>query len=248
MGKKFGAVVLVLVTLLAFYFGLFSSKPTLDLGETPSGPEDAEIVDPVNPGPNGDIQSQIDPEAGAPANPVTEDAPVSPLEAPAGPIVDQPLVIPPAVITSLNNCLNVQMSNGLQDLGEPVNMRERWVDYAIKMADGKERRVHIENFEEDSGKIKSSLVVYDLDGTGEPIPVTVDPRDQDNPSQDVVQNYVSQGQLKTKESSNLNEYSGGIKVETVLRQGKVYEIEFERDGQFFRCDQVEKVNTCFCSK
>jgi hypothetical protein len=160
----------------------------------------------------------------------------------------QPLVIPAAVITSLNQCFQTGVQTALADLGEASESRERWLDYSLKMPDGKERRVHVENFEEDSGKLRSSLVVYDIDNAGEPVPVNIDARDQENPTSDVVQNYLNQGVIKAKERSVLSQYAGGLKVETVEKQGRVNEIEFEKDGQFFRCDQVDKVGTCFCSK
>lgn len=164
------------------------------------------------------------------------------------------LLIPNAVITELKKCFgskagldSVSSSQDLfTQLGEPVKSRERWVDWSFKTEDGKERRVHWENVEDDSGKIRPTLMVFDLDERGDPVPYPMDTRDQEEPTQEYVDNLLGQGQGVQKETSNLREYAGGVHLEYLEKNGQLKEVEFERDNIFFRCDQVNQANTCHC--
>lgn len=164
------------------------------------------------------------------------------------------LSIPAPVISELKKCLGgksgLEGVNSSQDLfsqlGEPLKTRERWIDWSFKIEGGKERRVHWENVEDDSGKIRPTLMVFDLDERGDPVPYPMDARDQEEPTQEYVDNLLSQGQGLQKETSNLKEYAGGIHLEYLEKNGQLKEVEFERDNIFFRCDQVTQTNTCHC--
>lgn len=206
----------------------------------PSGPADEDLI----PDPEGLIAKSMD-----------SDAPAASDSEPKATISeDGQLSLPAAVVTELKKCLgsrgpleNVSTSEDLfQQLGEPLKARERWVDWSFKVSGGRERRVHWENVEDDSGKIRPTLMVFDLDEKGDPVPFPMDARDQEEPSQDYVDGLLAEGQGVQKETSNLREYIGGIHLEYLEKNGQLKEVEFERDNIFFRCDQVTQTNTCHC--
>lgn len=206
----------------------------------PSGPADEDLI----PDPEALIAKSMDGETptandSQPKATITEDGQLS---------------LPAAVVAEMKKCLgsrgpleNVSTSEDLfQQLGEPLKARERWVDWSFKVAGGRERRVHWENVEDDSGKIRPTLMVFDLDEKGDPVPFPMDARDQEEPSQEYVDGLLADGQGLQKETSNLREYIGGIHLEYLEKNGQLKEVEFERDNIFFRCDQVSQTNTCHC--
>lgn len=251
MNKFWGIAAAGIAVILGLYF-LFSStkepvappeaqKPTeLAVAPRPSGPKDEDLI----PDPEDMIAKSAAQEA-ATQEFVENEPQVS---------ASGELSIPAAVITELKKCLGTKagldsVSNSqdlFNQLGEPIKSRERWVDWSFKAEDGKERRVHWENVEDDSGKIRPTLMVFDLDERGDPIPYPMDTRDQEEPTQEYVDNLLRQGQGVQKETSNLREYSGGVHLEYLEKNGQLKEVEFERDNVFFRCDQVNQANTCHC--
>lgn len=251
MNKFWGIAAAAIAVTLGLYWLFFSTKesvsppvvkePTeLAVAPRPSGPKDEDLI----PDPEDLIAKTTAQEAAT--QEFVED----------GPKISESgeLSIPPAVITELKKCFGTKAGldsvNSSQDLfnqlGEPVKTRERWIDWSFKAEGGKERRVHWENVEDDSGKIRPTLMVFDLDERGDPIPYPMDARDQEEPTQDYVDNLLGQGQSVQKETSNLREYAGGIHLEYLEKNGQLKEIEFERENVFFRCDQVNQANTCHC--
>lgn len=240
---------------LAVFIGLYwlfsatSEKPAvpppqeeqLAVAPRPSGGDEDLIPDPDSMiAKSAAAQADAQQEAGEPAEPQI--------------LSSGELNIPSPVINELKKCLggkggleNVNSSQDLfSQLGEPLKTRERWIDWSFKVEGGKERRVHWENVEDDSGKIRPTLMVFDLDEKGDPVPYPMDPRDQEEPTQEYVDNLLAQGQGAQKETSNLKEYAGGMHLEYLEKNGQLKEVEFERENVFFRCDQVNQLNTCHC--
>ena len=253
MNKSWGIIVAGgLAAFLGLYwlFSATSEKPPaaapqeeqLAVAPKPSGVGDEDLIK--------DPEDLIAKSTAAQAEAQADGAPTGPSNIlPSG-----ELSIPAPVISELKKCLggkggleNVNSSQDLfSQLGEPLKTRERWIDWSFKVEGGKERRVHWENVEDDSGKIRPTLMVFDLDEKGDPIPYPMDPRDQEEPTQEYVDNLLGQGSGMQKETSNLKEYAGGMHLEYLEKNGQLKEVEFERENVFFRCDQVNQLNTCHC--
>lgn len=212
------------------------NRPDTPRGPRPSGPSEPEIF------------------------PDPEDSLRAPLPEEKIPVSDQlrldasgQVQLPESVVTELKSCFGARgglegVSTGEElfaQLGEPVRTKERWMDWSFKIG-GKERRIHWENIEDDSGRIRPALMVFDIDSNGDPIPYPLDPRDQEEPSMDIVNQLLEKAEGVQKEISHFKEYGGGIQMEFVEKDGQLREIEFEKDNVFFRCDQVGQPMTCNC--
>ncbi len=246
-GLSIGGIILALSLYWFYSANRAATAPGLNpagdlaVSPRPSGPKDDDLI----PDPDDLIAKSTADQAEANTAPGTAESNILP---------SGELSIPTSVITELKKCLGgkagLESVNSSQDLfaqlGDPVKTRERWIDWSFKVEGGKERRVHWENVEDDSGKVRPTLMVFDLDERGDPIPYPMDARDQEEPTQEYVDALLEQGQGLQKETSNLKEYAGGVHLEYLEKNGQLKEVEFERDNIFFRCDQVNQTNTCHC--
>lgn len=140
------------------------------------------------------------------------------------------------------------LDNLQRELGPPIKQGDLWTDWVVRMKDGSDRKVHLENIEDVDGNVRQTLMVFMLDPRGQPFPVPLDPKDKDRPATEVATGILSQGETSKKEKASYFQFARGERLEVIDVDGKPSEVEMVRDETLFRCDQLAPKPSCQCIK
>lgn len=142
-----------------------------------------------------------------------------------------------------------EVLEGLQrDLGPPLKQGDLWTDWVVRMKDGSDRKVHLENIEDLEGRVRQSVMIFMLDPRGQPFPIPLEGQDRDRPATDIVSDILSQGETYKKEQASFFQFARGERLEVIDVDGQPMEIEMVRDETLFRCDQLGPKPSCQCIK
>lgn len=132
------------------------------------------------------------------------------------------------------------------DFGPVVSQADRWVTWHLRGRDGKERRLRLEIIENDLGHVSRELHLFAVDRSGQPNPVEVDPEKSLNPSDEVINEMLNEGEVFTKENAAISFFTNGERVEYIKKDNELFEIEFFRENARFRCPNVLIPENCRC--
>lgn len=132
------------------------------------------------------------------------------------------------------------------ELGPITHQADRWMNWHLRNRDGKERRLRLEITENDEGKIGRELHYYAVDREGQPAPIELERERSNNPSDEIVNQMLKEGEVFYKERAAFATFPGGERLEYVEKDGELSEIEFIKGEKFYRCNNLKARESCQC--
>lgn len=132
------------------------------------------------------------------------------------------------------------------ELGPINHQSDRWMNWHLRNNEGKERRLRLEITENDEGKIGRELHYFAVDRDGQPLPIEIEPEKANNPSDDIVNQMLKEGEVFYKERAAYVVFPGGERAEYVEKNGELAEIEFVKGEKFYRCNNLKARENCQC--
>lgn len=185
------------------------------------------------------------------------------INVPTQPQLEGAAGIPNQVVSQMKECFDLNtagdagdghtnvesvLENLQRDMGPPIKQGDLWTDWVVKMKDGSDRKVHLENIEDADGRVRQTIMVFMIDPRGQPFPVPLDPKDKDRPATEVASSMIGQGEVSKKEKANYFQFARGERLEVIDVDGKPTEVEMVRDETLFRCDSLAPKPSCQCIK
>ena len=133
-----------------------------------------------------------------------------------------------------------------EELGPVAHQADRWMDWHLRTPDGRERRLRLEITETDEGKIGRELHYFSVSRDGQPTPLELAADKTDNPSDEVINQMLKEGEVFEKERAAVSFFSNGERVEYIEKNGDLSEIEFFKETRQFRCQNILIPETCQC--
>jgi hypothetical protein len=141
------------------------------------------------------------------------------------------------------------LMNAIQpDMGPSLSQGDRSMSWYLKNKEGVERRLRLEISETEDGKLIRSLKYFAVDRDGLPIEMPLAPDRKDNPSDEVLNSMLKEGDVFYKEKAAYAIFSGGSRLEFIEKNGFLSEIEFQKGSRFFRCQNLKAREACQCVK
>jgi len=132
------------------------------------------------------------------------------------------------------------------ELGSPSEQSDRWMNWHLRTPEGKERRLRVEVTESDDGKVGRELHFYAVDRDGNPIPLEVPPEKVNNPTDNVINEMLKEGEVFFKERAAYVQYPNGERIEYIEKDGLLSEVEFIKGERFYRCANLKARENCQC--
>jgi len=165
------------------------------------------------------------------------------------------------ILTDLSNCFDLKnnpnlesspitiesiVSHTQEDLGPVTRQADRWMNWHLRSQGGSEHRIRMELNELDGGKVVRLLKYFAVDKEGLPIPVEIAPEKSDNPTDEVVNQMLKEGEVFFKEKAATTIFSAGEHIDYVEKNGILAEFEFQKADRFFRCQNFKTRESCQC--
>jgi hypothetical protein len=132
------------------------------------------------------------------------------------------------------------------ELGPVAHQADRWMDWHLRTPDGRERRLRLEITETDEGRVGRELHYFSVSRDGQPSPLELEPGQADNPTDDVINQMLKEGEVFYKDRAAVSFFPNGEHVEYIEKNGDLAEIEFFKENKQFRCPDVLVPETCQC--
>lgn len=134
------------------------------------------------------------------------------------------------------------------ELGPVSHQADRWMDWSMRIRDGKERRLRLEITENDEGKIGRELHYFAVDRDGQPEPMEIDFEKANNPSDEIINQMLKEGDVFYKERAAFALFPGGERLEYIEKDGELSEIEFIKGEKYYRCHDLKARESCQCAR
>jgi hypothetical protein len=134
------------------------------------------------------------------------------------------------------------------ELGPPSRQIDRWMSWHFHNREGRERRLRLEITETDTGTMKRELHLFAVDRDGQPVPLELDEEKSENPSDEVVNQLLHEGDVFFKEKAGSIEFPNHERIEFVETDGALSEMEFVRGDSLFKCTNLKMREACSCVK
>jgi hypothetical protein len=132
------------------------------------------------------------------------------------------------------------------ELGPVAHQSDRWMEWHLRTTDGRERRLRLEINESDDGKIVRELHYFSEAKDGASNPLELDPSKAINPTDDVINQLLKEGEVFYKERAAVSFFPNGERVEYLEKNGDLSEVEFFKENKQFRCPDILVPETCQC--
>jgi hypothetical protein len=146
---------------------------------------------------------------------------------------------PPLKIESLH-------SKFQSELGPVAHQSDRWMEWHLRTPEGRERRLRLEINESDDGKVVRELHYFTEAKDGVLNPLELDPSKAINPTDDVINQLLKEGEVFYKERAAVSFFPNGERVEYLEKNGDLSEVEFFKENKQFRCPDILVPETCQC--
>jgi hypothetical protein len=120
------------------------------------------------------------------------------------------------------------------------------MEWHLRTPEGHERRLRLEITENDEGKVGRELHYFNLSSEGQSNPVELEPDKSGNPTDDVINQMLKEGEVFYKEKAAMAFFPNGERVEYVEKNGDLSEFEFFKENKQFRCHDVLVPESCQC--
>lgn len=167
------------------------------------------------------------------------------------------------ILDDLSECLDIKSAGASEaapvgidsiislyqsELGAAKGPSDRWMNWHLRNRDGKEKRLRLEVKEDDNGHTLRELHYFSVDRSGQPTSIELEDDRRDNPSDEVINSMLREGEVFYKDRSSYVTFSSGERIEFVEKNGELSEIEFIKGESFFRCGDLESRENCQCTK
>ncbi len=132
------------------------------------------------------------------------------------------------------------------ELGPVAHQADRWMNWHLRTPDGRERRLRLEITESDEGHIGRELHYFSVSRDGQPSPLELEPGQADNPTDEVINQMLKEGEVFYKERAAVSFFPNGEHVEYTEKNGDLSEIEFFKESKQFRCSDILVPENCQC--
>lgn len=133
-----------------------------------------------------------------------------------------------------------------KDLGPAMMQGDLWTDWIVRLPEGMDRKVHLENIEDEGGRIRQNLSLFQIDQSGKAMRIPLTEAEELNPDMVMISNLLNEGEIHRKETSRYYQFAGGERLELIELDGQPTELEIVRGEIFFRCDKMEGTENCTC--
>ena len=134
------------------------------------------------------------------------------------------------------------------ELGESAGVFDRWMYWHLNTPEGQERRLRMEVSENDEGQIIKELHYFNIDKSGQPIPLELAPEVSRNPNDDVIKDMLKDGEVFYKERGAAVLFAGGEHLEFIEKNDLLSELEFQKGTSLYRCQGFKSLDSCQCVK
>lgn len=135
----------------------------------------------------------------------------------------------------------------LQKAMGPTNARQdRWMNWNLTMKDGTEKRLRLEVNSLDEGMNTKELKYYAVDSEGLPVPIEIEEANRFNPSDEVLNQMLNEGEVTSKERAASATFVNGATVDYIETDGVLSEFEFQNNNRYFRCQNLKNRDGCQC--
>jgi hypothetical protein len=134
------------------------------------------------------------------------------------------------------------------DLGQPIGIYDRWMNWHLKTPDGKETRLRLEVSESDEGQVLKELHQFSVDRDGQISPVELPPARARNPSDDYIKELLQAGEVFYKERGAAALFNNGDRLEFLEKNNLISEIEFSHGNFVYKCQNFKASESCQCVK
>jgi hypothetical protein len=148
------------------------------------------------------------------------------------------VTIPAAVPATAENFLAL-----LQTAWGAPNLTDRWMNWHFHNREGVERRLRLEVTDSSNGAPGRELHYFAVDREGLPIPMALENVQTHNPSDEVIDGILKEGEVFFKEKSVGGNFPGGQLVEYIEKNGTLDSFEVHRADKTFHCPSLK---TCLC--
>ena len=136
-------------------------------------------------------------------------------------------------VTDTASFLEELKSRGVQNEEKEVE------NYQIELPDHTQKRVQLLYSPEDEASLSVEMRLFSVDSQGLPIPMTVPAMDSSNPSEEVIQRYLSEGQVNFHQVRSQLFFENGIRGEIEMINDKPHDIRLETPGGTLACRDLD---------
>lgn len=133
-----------------------------------------------------------------------------------------------------------------KDLGPAMMQGDLWTDWIVKLPEGMDRKVHLENIEDQDGRMYQNLTLFQMDPSGVGTRIFLTEPEERNPDMATISNLLNEGEIQRKESARYYQFATGERLEIIELDGQPLEFEIVRGEVFFRCENVQAPDNCTC--
>ena len=136
-------------------------------------------------------------------------------------------------VVDTSGLLEELKARGLQNEEKEVE------NYQIDLPDHAQKRIQLLYTPEDENSLSVELRLFSVDAQGLPIPMTVPQMDASNPSEEVIQRYLSEGQVNFHQVRSQMYFENGIRGEVEMINDKPHDIRLETTGGTLACRDLD---------
>lgn len=131
-------------------------------------------------------------------------------------------------------------------MGPANGQFDRWMNWHLRLKDGTEKRMRLEVNTMDDGLTSKELKYYSVDAEGLPVPMQLEESKRFNPSDEVLNQMLREGEVLFKERAAATTFVNGASVDYIEKDGVLTEFEFQNANRYFRCQNLKNRNGCQC--
>lgn len=132
--------------------------------------------------------------------------------------------------------------------GPATKQGDRWMSWHLKTKEGREKRYRLEIIETEEGAMKRQLQLFHVDRDGIPVGVELPDNESENPTDEALNQILKDGDVFYKEQAGYLEFSEGERVEYLMADNTLVELEVVRGETIFKCSSLKARESCTCTK
>ena len=134
------------------------------------------------------------------------------------------------------------------DFGPPTLHQDRWMSWHLKSRDGREHELRLE-VEQSAKGLRRQLKSFTLDREGNPIPVDLDLAQSENPTDEMIDELLKEGDVFSKERAAVVQFAGGRVLNYIESDDEILsEIDVHQKDVDFKCSNLKIRETCSCAR
>lgn len=132
------------------------------------------------------------------------------------------------------------------ELGPPIRQEDQSMIWHLRSHEGRVRQIRLEVSEDENGHSIKQLKYFAVDREDQPIPMQISTAQSVNPSDEVIQTFLKEGNVFFKEKSGFINFAGGEKIDFLETDGVLSQIEANFNGASFSCRNLISSDSCAC--